>query len=638
MATYISNRDSGGLTDEKGHLKFLSSSFDGYVLDGQEVVENSPVGMSVRVSPGNIRIPYTNYAYMGWSEGYTGVSIATADPSNPRVDRVVAYVDRSMTFTESDTNNPSALKYKAVTGTPNAVPSKPSNAAVDTAVSNNPWVEIGLVKVPSGATDIESSDILDTRVFVSPAYNTGWREVPASVTSVVSNGQRSYTLNVDSDLRGILTPGMRFMTERAVPAPTMSTNLNGTTQYYSKSSPSGMTMTDDICAMASIYIPKYPGSTGTIVSMLSSSTNGWAFAVNVDGTLRFYGYAGSGNWSGVVSYQSIPRGKWVTVAAQLDMSSYTTTPTTSYMMVDGVDIPVTLTRAGTNPTALVVGGDLEVGSQAGGTFKFSGAIAQVAVFNSKIPQTTLAGYMSQGLVGNEPSLVSAYSFDNSINDLKTSTGNNLTASGSATATNPVSPFGKQADGTSDPLIDFSIITAITSSSITVQTAEGCTIPTTGGVSSMKYSTVKSPAGFPMDKNRWSIDMPMYNSANSSGTTTSTIYNPGGTKIYLPVGNWDVDFNYSVLATPSSAYINVTAGLSSVSNAFDEPDFVEKTLVQLSTTSNLQQVSGCRSKTLSISSPTSYYLLLRNDANFSALSYYGSSSSGATRVNAYNAYL
>lgn len=170
MATYVSNRDNEGRTDEKGHLKFLSSSFSGNVLDSNDmkVVEMAAPGMSVRVTEGNIRIPYSNYAYMAWGEGYTGVSVSTADPSNPRVDRVVAYIDRGMVFSDTDTNNPGALKFKAVTGTPNAVPSKPSDVATQASVgATNPWVEIATVAVAAAASTIVNANITDTRVFAT---------------------------------------------------------------------------------------------------------------------------------------------------------------------------------------------------------------------------------------------------------------------------------------------------------------------------------------------------------------------------------------------------------------------------------------------------------------------------------------
>ena len=130
MATFVSNRDSGGRTDEEGHYKFWNSTFVGNVLSGQQVVQNSPTtNMNVRISEGIIRIPYSDYAYQGWSEGFTLVPISTADASNPRIDRIVAYIDRSMLFTDTDINNPGMLKYQAVPGTPNAVPSKPLDSA-----------------------------------------------------------------------------------------------------------------------------------------------------------------------------------------------------------------------------------------------------------------------------------------------------------------------------------------------------------------------------------------------------------------------------------------------------------------------------------------------------------------------------
>ena len=169
MATYVSNRNSGGLTDEKGHLKFWSRTITGHVLYGQQVVPNGTLNMNVRISEGDIRIPYSDYAHMAWSEGFTTVSVATADPTNPRIDRVVAYIDRSMSMTEADINNPGMLKYKTVTGTPNSSPVKVSDSAVDTSVAGNPWVELATVRVNATVTQITANDITDTRTMASIA-------------------------------------------------------------------------------------------------------------------------------------------------------------------------------------------------------------------------------------------------------------------------------------------------------------------------------------------------------------------------------------------------------------------------------------------------------------------------------------
>ena len=93
--------------------------------------------------------------------------------------------------------------------------------------------------------------------------------------------------------------------------------------------------------------------------------------------------ASASNYSYVRSYQSIPLNKWVHISAQLDMSSFTATTTTSYTMIDGVDVPATVARAGTNPTSLIQAGNLNIGAINAAAF-FPGKIAQVAVYNAKL--------------------------------------------------------------------------------------------------------------------------------------------------------------------------------------------------------------------------------------------------------------
>ena len=247
----------------------------------------------------------------------------------------------------------------------------------------------------------------------------GWTVGLATPNTVTCNGNRSYDLVFNgTDLTGTLSPGMRLRTTRTTAAPTQCTSLNGSTQYYSKSSPAGMTFTDDFVVSAWVKLSSY--ATGGIVSRYNG-TSGWILYVGPNGQLSFAGFnGGSGNYSQVVSNQSLPLNKWVHVIAQLDMSSFTASATTSYFMLDGVDVPSSVNRAGTNPTALVQAGDLQVGAYNGSNF-FPGKIAQAAVFNAKVTQATMKGYISQGLSGSETSLISAYSFNNTLNDLNTTT-------------------------------------------------------------------------------------------------------------------------------------------------------------------------------------------------------------------------
>lgn len=373
-----------------------------------------------------------------------------------------------------------------------------------------------------------------------------------TVSSVTANGNRSYTINFASDYSTTLSPGMRLKTTRTVAAPTQCTSLNGTSQYYNKTSPSGMTFTDDFTVSAWIKLSSYPTNRGAIVQRTDgTSSNGWVLDVNSSGQIRLLGYSGGiANVSYVNSYQSVPLNKWVHVAAQLDMSTFTATTTTSYVMIDGLDVPASVTRAGTNPTSLVNTGDLQIGKTYT-TEYFPGKIAQVAIYSAKVTQANIRATISQGLSGSETSLISAYSFNNSINDLNTSTANNLTAQGSAVATNADSPFGCQADGTISSTLDYSIITKIATTAVTVQVPEGCTIPTTGGVAGVSYATVKVPYGFPAEKNKWIISSLQNAQETVSFGATNTWYS-FNFRLTVPIGKWTLGIQANVALTSTVA--------------------------------------------------------------------------------------
>jgi hypothetical protein len=332
-------------------------------------------------------------------------------------------------------------------------------------------------------------------------FTDGWESLGYAPTTITALGNRSYTVLVPSvDTTSATSVGQRLKLPRTVTAPTQCTSLNGTTQYYNDTSVSGMTFTDDFTVSAWVKLSSY-GTTGAIASRYNG-TSGWAFFTGADGIVYLRAYnAAAGNYSQVYTYQSVPLNKWVHLSAQLDMSTFTATTTTSYVMVDGKDVPAQVARAGTNPTALVQAGNLEIGSMNGGTNPFPGKIAQVAIYSAKVTQATILASMNQALTGSETSLISAYSFNNSINDLNTTNANNLTAQGSAVATTADSCFTNAVTGTSVTAgtTNYGIITAqtfSTNTTYTVQIPEGETLPTTGGIGTISYSTQKTPYGFP----------------------------------------------------------------------------------------------------------------------------------------------
>ena len=372
-----------------------------------------------------------------------------------------------------------------------------------------------------------------------------------------------------------------------------------------------MTFTDDFTVSAWVKLSSYANA--TIVSRYNG-TSGWRLEATSSGQVYLAGYnAGSANTSYVISYQSLPLNKWVHITAQLDMSAFTATSTTSYVMFDGVDVPVSVARGGTNPTALVQAGNLEVGSFNSGSNPFPGKIAQAAVFSAKVTQATMRGYISQGLTGSETSLVSAFSFNNSSNDLNTTNANNLTASGAATATNADSPFGGQADGTISSTLDYGILQKITATTATVQAAEGCTIPTDGAISSVSYANVKSPYGFPGEKGKWSLVSLIRTQTAFSTTVASFAYT--NYALTVPTGAWVLGYRlgYFINGTGVNAGVATTLSSSSASVALaseEDINMTSRVQLQVSGVPNFANVS--LAKDLTVSSATPYYLMVLRD--------------------------
>jgi len=400
--------------------------------------------------------------------------------------------------------------------------------------------------------------------------------------TVTYNGNHSYDLVFNgTDLTGSLNPGTRFSTTRTVAAPTQCTSLNGTTQYFNKTSPAGMTFTDDFAAGAWVKLTSY--ANGTIMSRYNG-TSGWILDIISTGQIVFRGYnASNANQSNVTSYQSVPLNRWVHIAAQLDMSAFTATPTTSYIMLDGVDIPAQALRSGTNPTALIQAGNLEVGSQNGGTVPFAGKISQAFVASAKITQSNVRTLISQGLTASlisTHSIVSAYSFDNSINDLNTTNANNLTANGSAVATNADSPFGLQASGLVSSTLDYGIVQAATfatNTTVTVQVPEGNTIPTSGGVTATRYSSAKAPYGFPSNKTKWLISTKHPGGATSSNATYGTFLS-SSFLLTVPIGGWRVGWQCGSIYNASTTNVYFAVSPTSLSGLSATAGFAVTSLV------------------------------------------------------------
>jgi hypothetical protein len=234
----------------------------------------------------------------------------------------------------------------------------------------------------------------------------------------------------------------------------------------------------------------------------------------------------------------------------LDMSG------TAVAYFDGVVVPHIATSA--IGAALTQAGNLEVGSWNGGTSPFPGKIAQVAVYSAVISAATIKAAANQTLTGSETSLVSAYSFNGVITDLNTTNANNLTAQGSAVATDTDTPFTNPVTGTSVTAgtTNYGIIMAqtfSTNTTYTIQIPEGETLPTTGGIGALSYSTQKTPYGFPAETNKWILRTFLGNfTAVSIGSTGTWYISPFN--LNVPIGKWILKIQANAAVTSTVAGI------------------------------------------------------------------------------------
>ena len=120
-----------------------------------EVIPNSPAGMSVRVNSGWAAIIGTTQSNMGvytvYNDATTTLTVTTADPTNPRIDRVVATVQDS--YYSGAFND---VIFQVIAGTPAGSPVAPATPANS--------ISLATIDVGAAVTQINSGDITDTRV------------------------------------------------------------------------------------------------------------------------------------------------------------------------------------------------------------------------------------------------------------------------------------------------------------------------------------------------------------------------------------------------------------------------------------------------------------------------------------------
>lgn len=117
--------------------------------------------MSVDIAAGAGLLPTASFPYAPWSDATVNKIVTTADPSNPRRDIVVAYLDTSVPST-AVTNSVGALKFMVVAGTPGASPTDPNSGTIQAAVGvGYPWVYLARIRVGVPGAYVAPTSVVD---------------------------------------------------------------------------------------------------------------------------------------------------------------------------------------------------------------------------------------------------------------------------------------------------------------------------------------------------------------------------------------------------------------------------------------------------------------------------------------------
>jgi len=192
--------------------------------DSLTVTQNTPPGLTVLVTSGWAAIVGTTQANMGTYVGYNDatvvLSITTADPTNPRIDRVCLTVNDA--YYTGALNN---AVLQVVAGTPAGSPVAPALPANS--------ISLATVAVGAGATAITNANITDTRVLVTTNIPESGDISSVTAGTGLSGGGSSgaVTLSINTAVTADLTTA-QTLTNKTLTSPLIDIGINPKTAAY----------------------------------------------------------------------------------------------------------------------------------------------------------------------------------------------------------------------------------------------------------------------------------------------------------------------------------------------------------------------------------------------------------------------
>jgi microcystin-dependent protein len=174
MSEYVAFRD-GGKTSENGlNRPFNKLYTPGYITGWAASQRGAGANMSVDISIGDGYVARStdDYGYYAWSDAVKNVVVTTADATNPRLDILVAYIDKSV-VQSATSDNIGALVFAIIAGTPAGSPSAPSAGTIQSTIgASNPYIQIARIAVAASASSIVNANITDLRTQITSSIST----------------------------------------------------------------------------------------------------------------------------------------------------------------------------------------------------------------------------------------------------------------------------------------------------------------------------------------------------------------------------------------------------------------------------------------------------------------------------------